>query len=69
MIMTSESAAELAYAAYCEAVDNRAANGWPLPPFADLPEERRRAWIVAAERIIDCSKATYAVTLGHGAKD
>lgn len=48
---TPESRGQLAYTAYCRSVNFKAVNGEELPMFFDLDEERRRAWMAAADVI------------------
>ncbi len=36
-----------AYNAYCFAIGGKAVNGEDLPPFADIPQHIKNAWVAA----------------------
>jgi len=50
---TPESRGRIAYIAYCRSVGFRAINSDDLPPFDDIPEKIRNAWIKSANVIWD----------------
>lgn len=43
--------ARIAYDAYCEAVGGKAFNGDDLPPFDDVPQRIKDAWLAAVNAV------------------
>jgi len=50
---TPESRARIAYTAYGRKVHFKAVNGEIMPMFGALPDERKEAWIAAANAVWD----------------
>lgn len=48
--------ARIAYDAYCESVGGKAFNGDDLPPFADVPQRIKDAWIAAVTAVKDADR-------------
>lgn len=57
---TRESRGQLAYTAYCRTVGFKSIHGEALPMFHEMAEERREAWIVAANLIWDIATTGHA---------
>lgn len=55
--MQDEGLGQIAYEAYCKAVENKTWDGRPCPRWDNLPEKIRRAWCAAGGAAADAHVA------------
>lgn len=48
--------ARIAYDAYCESVGGKAFNGDNLPPFDDVPQRIKNAWLAAVNAVTEAAR-------------
>lgn len=51
-MISYDTLARSAYAAYCKAVVNQSANGCALPTYDQLPADRQQAWKASAMQTV-----------------